>query len=77
MNKLPKKNNQNENAVEVTSQSNTLDAVRENGGGKTPGNKASKRQKNMDKKSSNKAAEKGSISKEVKKGSSTNKIFEL
>ena len=73
LNKLPKKNNQNDH--EVTSQSNTLDAVRENGGGKTSGNKGTKRQKNLDKKSAK--AEKGSISKEVKKGSSTNKIFEL
>ena len=53
MNKLPKKMSSNNNdagasgsGVEVTSQSNTLDAVRENGGGKTPGNKASKRSKN-------------------------------
>lgn len=70
MNKLPKKNNQNE-GVEVTSQSNTIDAIRENGGGKTPGNKASKRSKN-------KLAEpKKGKQQEVKKGSSTNKIFEL
>jgi hypothetical protein len=61
---------------DITSQSNTLEThgpgtKGDGGGGKTPANKASKRAKNGEKKHG-----KGG-GKEMKKGASSNKIFEL
>ena len=61
---------------DITSQSNTLEThgpgtKGDGGGGKTPANKASKRAKNGEKKQGKAGG------KEMKKGASSNKIFEL
>ena len=64
---------QQQDSAEITSQSNTLEAGRESGGGKTPHSKGTKRTKNVEKKPSKVDKQ----SRDGKKGSSSGKMLEL